>query len=289
MIAIQNAKPEEVEEAHKLFSLLFPSYTMTLHSFQSLLFCFPCRFAPRMLVAWYGNQMVGLAFGAGCEGCMYIQAIGVLPAYRQKGIGHALLARLTQGYGSARFSGTPFHYLVPGLDRELYPEGYAFFLHEGFGTEALAYAMRRGVEDCDTLPAGVVAMEETHFPSVLGICELCGHPTWKESVVMGHVAGLKGVVFLTDGKVAGFSLYGFAEPDMCRFGPIGVYPAYRGRGIGHALVKGSLCMQKKSGCKYSFFLWGEEGSPAVGMYRRLGFQCYSTQEILVRTEQIHTS
>lgn len=289
MIAIQDTKPEEVEDAYRLFSMLFPSYAMTLHAFQALLFCFPCRFAPRLLAAWYGNRMVGLAFGAGCEGCMYIQAIGVLPAYRQKGIGHALLARLTRGYGSARFSGTPFHYLVPGLDRELYPEGYAFFLHEGFGTEALAYAMRRGVDDCDTLPAGVVEMEETHFSSVLGICEQCGHPTWKESVVMGHAAGLKGVVFLADGKVAGFSLYGFAEPDMCRFGPIGVDPAYRGRGIGHALVQGTLCMQKKAGCKHSFFLWGEEGSPAVGMYRRLGFQCYSTQEILVRKGPGHTS
>jgi ribosomal protein S18 acetylase RimI-like enzyme len=72
---------------------------------------------------------------------------------------------------------------------------------------------------------------------------------------------------------------GFSHHDGERFGPIGVDPDQRGRGIGQILMYRTLQAQREAGLRTAWFLWSDEKT-ADRLYNAVGFKLTRTFALL---------
>ena len=76
--------------------------------------------------------------------------------------------------------------------------------------------------------------------------------------------------------VVGWAMYGSYPDTPSRFGPFGVSPTQRGKGIGAVLLDRTLATMSRVGLADAWFLWVERDSPAEKLYRRAGFEIVAT-------------
>jgi GNAT superfamily N-acetyltransferase len=265
------------------------------------LFLLDANFDPEgALVAAQGGEVVGFLqamyrrYPLGSLGIQpeqgWVTAFLVAPERRRQGIGTRLLDEALaylRMWGRTRVlcNGYAPYYLFPGVDEE-YAEAHAFLQARGFtpGAEAVAMGMslegvrtpdsirtrydelgREGFEVHlfrreDTLP--LIAFVEEHFPH------------WTPSLLDGLRAGNEEVSLATwDNEVVAYTQWQNPHNDPPsgvpgRFGPFGVHPDLRGRGIGAIVFYHLIERVSGNGARYLWFGWA--GGRNLSFYERAG-------------------
>lgn len=78
-------------------------------------------------------------------------------------------------------------------------------------------------------------------------------------------------VAISDKKLIGGCIFGDPNSDEGRFGPLGVSPVCRGKGIGSVLFEDCLVTMKNRGIKYAWAQWTPSSGPAHTLYEKAGF------------------
>jgi ribosomal protein S18 acetylase RimI-like enzyme len=226
---------------------------------------------------------------AGREG--WICALLVDPASRRHGLGSHLL-RLAESYladrgcGRVTLTAYPPAYYLPGIDAEQYPGAAALLGSSGYHVAAEVVAMDRSLVDYE-VPESVQAARQAlaadgwwfgpaapeHY---LGLLRLAGEfaPDWAE-VVRGALQANpdEGQIKLAaqGDVIGGFAMFGAYPGCPDRFGPFGVDPAVRNKGLGAVLLHECLAEMAARQMHAAWFLWTGEREAAGRLYLRSGF------------------
>jgi|GEM_PF-2843926 len=286
----------EIEALLVLWNRIFPHDSTTLFDLNELIFCGEGLDLSLCLLAWKHKQMVGFVCAVVDDSRhdAYIHAIGVDDCLRNSGIGTRMLDTLENELSrrSIRkliFSGYPNRYILPGLDDNCYPTGKLFLESKGFVSKTEVVSMEKFLVTVQTSEIElsdlfkVIPFSDRFLGSVLQLSRRMLHPEWVDTIRQAYIrteGNCHGYVCVDmRGIVVGYAFFGMVGEDICRFGPIGVDTAYRGKSIGKALLLACLHEQQKLGCSRSYFLWGEKKSPAVKMYSKAGFTVFRTMTI----------
>ena len=241
------------------------------------------------------SRRVPLDPGEGLEPeCAWVTAFGVHPAVRRRGLGRALLGAACDELarrGAERVDVSPYApgYFWPGVDREAYPEAAAFLEALGFHPLGEAVAMERsliGYRPPAEVPGARQRLlgegvrfrafgPELVVPAVEWSRRVF-HADWARSLRSSVASRLPWsrtrLALDATGAILGFAQFGCYDRCADRFGPFGVDPAARGRGIGKVLLHDTLCSMQREALASAWFLWTDENSPAGHLYRKAGFR-----------------
>ena len=219
----------------------------------------------------------------------WITAFGVVPEVRRQGIGGALLHAAEQYLSEAgvrRLAISPYvpNYFTPGVDVAAYPAAIRFLERHGFAVTSRPLSMRAELTGFQ-VPAAIAATAErlaadgiTVRPAipddivpVLAFAAATFSWDWWENAaeVFAHcfVDGRRGfgmwVAHHQD------TLVGYSMHRLERFGPFGVDPTYRSRGIGRVLLAETLLGMRRQQLHAAWFLW--TGDAAARLYAQCGF------------------
>jgi mycothiol synthase len=229
-------------------------------------------------------------FGQGYESDQaWITAFGVAPEWEGRGIGGALLdAALNRlrGMGRTTVSLSPYvpNYFTPGADVNAYSRGVEFLTKRGFETIERPISMRAELTGF-RIPQEIVEREtalraegidvRTATPAdIVPVVDFAQrHFTWDwhreasgifTDLFTGDPRLVSMIVAMQDGEVLGY-----AEHRSERFGPFGVHPELRSRGIGRVLLAKTLSEMLKKNFHAAWFLW--TGDDAARLYSQVGF------------------
>ncbi|MEA3336742.1 MAG: GNAT family N-acetyltransferase [Chloroflexota bacterium] len=263
----------------------------------------PNFLAANLPVAEQNGQIVGFIvgitrqvpfFSVGLEPDQaWITAFGVDPRYQRQRVGRQLFDQLLGNFAAQRrerISIAPYvpNYIVPGVDRQAYPAAYAF-LGDSLGFSVMEVASSMGIKLTGfVIPDEVGALEQQlkqeegitiksltarDLPDVLPfIAEQFGWDWYRHA--RDHLLAYfdrvdqERICWLV-AKHRG-QVVGFCQQRGERFGPFGVHPAYRQRGIGRLLLVRCLNQMRRQGVFFSYFLWAPTG--AARLYARVGFE-----------------
>lgn len=279
------------------------------------LFLLDANFDPDGLrVAEDGGRLVGAAFavrrllpmsGTDLEPDNgWITWFFVDPGRRREGIASRLLGDClsflsAKGRKTAFFSSYAPNYVVPGLDREAYPEAAALLDKLGFTRQYQAVAMdfdmlgyRYPPEVAELKSAreseGYVFREalDADLAELVRFNDSAFNPDWGRAVREGvpRNVPLDQIVVCLDasGAVKGFAMFGAYEGLRERFGPFGVDESKRGLGLGKIILHECLRRQKAIGVHGSWFLWTGESSPAGKLYLKTGYRITRRFDVMKR-------
>jgi mycothiol synthase len=219
----------------------------------------------------------------------WISAFGVHPDWQRQKIGSQLLETAVQrlcGQGRTTVTVSPYvpNYFIPGVDVAAYAPAVAFLARHRFvevsrplsmraeltgfrvPESILEVAARLSSESLDVRPAEpadmvpVLDFVRQHFPW-----------DWYRDaadIFTDLFAGDPRQVNLLVATQAG-EVVGYAQHRAERFGPFGVNPALRSRGIGRVLLGRTLVEMLKRGYHAAWFLWTDEN--AARLYAQCGF------------------
>lgn len=219
----------------------------------------------------------------------WITAFGVDPAYHGRGYGGALLTAALdrlRGLGRTSVALAPYvpNYFTPGVDVDAYAEGLAFLSRHGFETIERPISMRAEltrfqpaaaiVERAEQLRAEGIEVRPVEPYDIVPVLEFIPrHFTWDwhreasgvlTDLFTGDPRQVGMVVAVQNGRVLGY-----AEHRGERFGPFGVDPSLRGRGIGRVLLAAMLGDMLRKNLHAAWFLW--TGDDAARLYAQCGF------------------
>lgn len=221
----------------------------------------------------------------------WITAFGVLPRERRQGIGQRLLdasLAYVQGEGARVVRVAPYipNYVIPGVDVAAYPEAVALLERNGFAVTSRPLSMRADltgfrIPEPIAQTAERLAREDimirpavaTDIPDILDFAaRLFSWDWWSNAAdVLGALfaggasRGAGMWVAYQDGRLLGYSMHR-AE----RFGPFGVDPALRSRGIGRVLLAETLLGMRRQQFHAAWFLWTSDN--AARLYAQCGFR-----------------
>jgi GNAT superfamily N-acetyltransferase len=219
----------------------------------------------------------------------WITAFAVAPDWQGRGIGSALLgaaeARL-RGLGRASVALSPYvpNYFTPGADVRAYEHGVRFLTERGFEVIERPISMRAELTGF-RLPDAVAEHAEQLREQGIDIRPVTPHDivpvldfiprhfTWDwHREATGVLTDLYNGDPRTVGMIVarqGDDVLGYAEHRGERFGPFGVRPDLRSRGIGRVLLGMTLSEMLKKNYHAAWFLW--TGDDAARLYAQLGF------------------
>lgn len=219
----------------------------------------------------------------------WITAFGVEPSQRGRGAGSALLdgalARL-RGLDCKSVSLAPYvpNYFTPGADVAAYGSGVDFLLKRGFTVVERPLSMRAeltGFQFPDTVveaqrrlaAEGIEVRPVTPSDIVPVLAFVQRYFTWDWH---REASGVLGDLFAGDPRQVsmlvarqGETVLGYAQHRAERFGPFGVNPELRSRGIGRVLLAATLAEMLKKNYHAAWFLW--TGDYAAKLYGQCGF------------------
>ncbi len=256
--------------------------------------------ADRLLLADEDGELLGFVLGIARQVPLFldglqpdrgwITAFGVSPARRREGIGRRLLEASLARFaaeGRRRVLISPYtpNYFTPGVDPDAYPEAAAFLAATGWQTTAQPISMRADLTGFQ-VPPKIVAAEASlaeegvivrpvrpaDLPALLPMISAEFGWDWyrcaQESLVQLFGPGADDICFLV--AVEGERITGYCQQRRERFGPFGVLPEFRGRGIGRVLLCHCLSAMLAKGFHCAWFLW--TGADAARVYRVAGFK-----------------
>jgi len=251
-------------------------------------------------VAVEGSAVVGLAVAIVRRhpledappdtGSGYITLLAVAPGARRHGVGTALLTA-AEGYlrerGCERTLISPYApgYFTPGVDMKACEDGLRFLLARGYTTTSEPIAM-----ECDLaavrVPEWVIERERElsasgiriepyaaeRLPALWAFARTHFPGDWQrfaraaaDRIEQGEPATRLWIASEGDAVV------GYSHHEVERFGPIGVAPDRRSRGIGQVLMYRTLEAMRLQGLHCAWFLWSDERT-AERLYRGAGFR-----------------
>lgn len=182
----------------------------------------------------------------------YLRLLAVDPERRNRGIGTDLLRQLPQ---VSIIAAEPGNYFTPGI----------------VDTDAatLAFFRKRGyAETARTQNLGLrlaAAFEGSKLPhsrrdDALAFIERTFGPIWR------YEANKADTIFYTEdnGRITGFAAQEANNRGLGFFGPTGVDPEYRGRGLGTELLRASLAELERLGYDQAIIPWTD----AIDFYRK---------------------
>lgn len=221
----------------------------------------------------------------------WINAFAVLPEYVDS-VGAQLLDKaeaLASGAGAKTLTATSYtpNYFIQGIDIEAFPEYLKLFESRGYKLQEASNSMRLDLtryeySEKSALRKEALARENIRFAtlsedkllSLFDYMRSQNKPGWtcrvrklllcSEDLTRVHIA-------LDGEKVIGFNIYGDVDTDIRRYGPYGVDPTYRGKGIGRVLLEECLRDMKEAGLEYAWLSWAS-GDRAPILYRAVGFE-----------------
>jgi len=230
-------------------------------------------------------------YGQGLEPELgWITAFGVHPAHRRHGVGRALLeaalGRLaSMGRHWALISPYTPNYFIPGVDPDAYPEAMAFLQAGGWEVRSTPISMCAQLTGWQ-VPAEIAALEQrlaaegivvrpvrpADLPSLMPF--IVEHFGWdwyrfaQEYLLQLFGPGSDEIAFLV--ATQGDRVVGYCQQRRERFGPFGVMPSLRNKGIGRVLLFRCLEAMLAKGFHCAWFLW--TGADAARLYSLAGFR-----------------
>ncbi len=220
----------------------------------------------------------------------WITAFGVHPAHRRQGIGRALFAEALQrmavlGRREVLLSPYTPNYFIPGVDVQAYPEALAFLQATGWQVTSEPISMRVETTGFQA-PAEVVEREQAlaaegysvraatsaDLPELMPF--IAKHFGWdwvrfaQDYLLELFGPGSDQICFLV--ATHNERIVGYCQQRRERFGPFGVDPALRGKGLGRVLLFRCLADMLAKGFHAAWFLW--TGADAARLYSLAGFK-----------------
>lgn len=231
----------------------------------------------------------------------WITAFGVRGQWQRQGVGRQLfaaaLSRLaSQGRQRVRISPYTPNYFTPGVDVAAYPAALAFL--QGSGWQVISQPISMQVDLTGfQVPPEVAALEAelaqqgiavrpvqaADLPALMPF--IVRHFGWdwfrfaQELLLQQFGPGSDELCFLV--ATRGAEIVGYCQQRRERFGPFGVDPALRGRGIGRLLLFRCLDAMLAKGFHCAWFLW--TGRNAARVYQQAGFRQVRQFAILERS------
>lgn len=222
----------------------------------------------------------------------WITAFGVHPDYRRRGIGRALfdnIIRKLRGEGRDILDISPYvpNYFVPGIDTRAYPDTIRF-LQEHIGFETLYQAISMGNDLTDfRIPDAIQnrieraeaedgltirPIQAADIPDLMPF--LVEHFGWDwfrhaQSYLLEYFGDSPHRICFLIARLRG-EIVGFCQQRNERFGPFGVRPDCRNRGIGRMLLFKCLETMAAKQVFFAYFLWTDEN--AARLYALAGFK-----------------
>jgi mycothiol synthase len=220
----------------------------------------------------------------------WITAFGVAPGFRRKGVGRALfeqaLARLA-ALGRREILIAPYtpNYFIPGVDLAAYPAAVAFLHASGWQTLYEPISMRVETTGFQIPPEittreGMLALEgyavrpveAGDLPELMEF--IARHFGWdwvrhaQDYLLELFGPGSDQICFLVATQQG--RIVGYCQQRRERFGPFGVDPSLRSKGIGRVLLFHCLAMMLAKGFHCAWFLWTDR--EAARLYSVAGFK-----------------
>ncbi|HEY0247856.1 MAG TPA: GNAT family N-acetyltransferase [Gryllotalpicola sp.] len=251
-------------------------------------------FAVRRQVAHFGDDLEA------SRG--WVPFFFVVPEERGAGVGRALVTgaqRWLAAHGATEvwFSSYTPNYVLPGLDRERYPEAFGLLTGLGFATVERPSSMQLSL-DGYAIPEEVAAAtaelrrqgwrigtpEPDEIPALIELAGVHFNSDWARAIREGLLTGMpvERIVIAVSpaGEVIGWAMHATYEGVIDRFGPFGVLPSSRGTGLGKVLLHATLERMVASGAHTAWFLWADEGTVASSLYLKTGFRITRTFDIM---------
>jgi GNAT superfamily N-acetyltransferase len=260
------------------------------------------NFVPECCAVAEGSQgipigfMLGLArqvpyFAQGYEReKSWITAFGVLPEHRHAGVGSALLEHVCQALqagGAQEVAVAPYvpNYFIPGVDVAIYADAVRFLERHAFGVQSRPLSMRADIAtfqvpeeiaaarvrlQAESIQVGLATAED--IVPIRQFLRRCFSWDWLRfagEVMQDLFAGNPWTAGMLVAKQDA-AVIGYAQFRAERFGPFGVDPALRSRGIGRVLLAQTLIEMRKHGYHCAWFLWTSDD--AARLYQRCGFR-----------------
>ncbi len=257
-----------------------------------------------MILAFDREKLVGVTYGVIRQLPLYqddlepnngwISFFFVDSDYESQGIGQQLLNRLEDFFIKHQrqqifFSAYAPNYILPGIDTEQYPKGHKLLINQGFEKQYTAAAMDYSLLDY-TVDSSIDALiqqrqqegyvirraQDGDLFELIQFANEEFNPDWGRAIREGLIHGMPmNQIFITrnpDGDMVGFGLYGAYEGMKERFGPFGVDPNERGKGLGKIILNLCLNQMKSEGYHNAWFLWTGEKTAAGYLYLKTGFE-----------------
>ncbi len=295
-------KGSDEQELLEVWHLSMPNDPISESLFRTMVLLDP-NFHPRNLVVGIEDEhVVGFIlmltrqvplFLQGLEpDNAWITAFGVHPDYQRRGIGTALfehvIAQLTaEGRKTLEIAPYVPNYFVPGIDSSAYSETIRY-LQDKFGFETLYHAISMGANLTDfqipqELQARIQQSEQEDGLTIRPISShdipdlmpfLIEHFGWDwfrhaQSYLLEYFGDSPHRICFLVARLEG-EIVGFCQQKNERFGPFGVRPDCRGRGIGRMLLFKCLEIMSAKHIFFAYFLWTDEN--AARLYSIAGFE-----------------
>ena len=232
----------------------------------------------------------------------YITLFGVLDRFRNRGVGTQVLAAVEQSLGDRGCKSiwiSPYApgYFLPGVDVQAHPTGLDFLKRRGYVEVYRPISMECELWDFER-PAWVRDREAEHrnqgiayteftpalVRPLIEFAERAFQGDWVRVCRSSSLKILDGdnprrIQIAVDNAQSEPRVLGFSHHEGERFGPIGVDPGQRGRGIGQILMYRTLQAQREAGYRTSWFLWSDEKT-ADRLYNAAGFRLARTFALL---------
>lgn len=254
----------------------------------------------RVVGCAYGvRRLVPPAPGTDLEpGTGWIPFFFVVPERRGRGLGRRLLGEVLEflrerGRARVDFASYTPNYVLPGVDVELYPDGFGLLRGLGFETRSAPVAMGRTLVGHVT-PGEVLRLRaawesegyvfrpplDGELPELVTFAAGGFNPDWGEAI-RRHADPQRLVIAKKD-HIVGFAVFGAYRGIGERFGPFGVDVGERGTGLGTILLHLTMARMRAEGLHTAWFLWGDEASPAGHLYRRTGYEVTRRFQVMTR-------
>lgn len=266
------------DEVRSLTNLCLHEDFVTAKSLRRITFDDPNYNDRYNLLALENGRMIGFVLGARRlrepaemvevqKELAWIKLFAVEEGFRRKGVATALFnefeSRVKEdGVKAIRITDYPIWTLFSGVDLK-YEDGIGFLQRRGFRkagetvdyeVDLAKFYIPRRIKEIDKCPVVVRRAEQSDRKMVLEWVKSQFSIFWAWEADAGFKHDKPKLwIAEEDGKIVGFSVYGALEPHW--FGPIGVSPNIRSKGIGSVLLFNCLKSMREEGQKYAVIPW----------------------------------